>query len=197
MPRSRRSRTSGKATRAASSTCRRSAARSGGAHLLPYSASKFALAGLSAGLRAELAREGIYVTSVYPGLMRTGSTYNARFKGRHQQEFGWFHVADSTPGLSIDVRRAARQVINACRHGDGELIITLSARLAVVLQALCPNTMGRLMAATNQWALPRPAGREGDRERSGWQSVSRYVPSPLTRLADRATAANNQIPGDA
>jgi NAD(P)-dependent dehydrogenase (short-subunit alcohol dehydrogenase family) len=46
-------------------------------HLLPYSASKFALVGLSEGLHAELAREGILVTTVSPGLMRTGSTYNA------------------------------------------------------------------------------------------------------------------------
>ena len=36
-------------------------------HLAPYSASKFALAGLSDGLRAELAREKIYVTTVLPG----------------------------------------------------------------------------------------------------------------------------------
>src|SRR5512145_3358087 len=67
-------------------------------HLVPYCASKFAVTGLSEGLHAELAREGIRVTTVCPGLMRTGSTYNAKFKGRHRQEFGWFHVSDATPG---------------------------------------------------------------------------------------------------
>ena len=41
-------------------------------HLLPYSASKFALVGLSDGLRIELARDNIIVTTVCPGLMRTG-----------------------------------------------------------------------------------------------------------------------------
>ena len=43
-------------------------------HLLPYVASKFALVGLSEGLHAELRGRGIRVTTVCPGLMRTGST---------------------------------------------------------------------------------------------------------------------------
>jgi NAD(P)-dependent dehydrogenase (short-subunit alcohol dehydrogenase family) len=42
-------------------------------HLLPYSVSKFAAVGYSQGLRAELARKNICVTTVCPGLMRTGS----------------------------------------------------------------------------------------------------------------------------
>jgi NAD(P)-dependent dehydrogenase (short-subunit alcohol dehydrogenase family) len=46
-------------------------------HLVPYSASKFALTGLSDGLRAELARDQIVVTTVCPGLMRIGSPINA------------------------------------------------------------------------------------------------------------------------
>jgi short-subunit dehydrogenase len=41
-------------------------------HLLPYVASKFALTGLSEGLHAELRHKGIRVTTVCPGLMRTG-----------------------------------------------------------------------------------------------------------------------------
>jgi len=42
-------------------------------HLLPYTCAKFAAVGLSEGLRAELGQEGIHVTTVVPGLMRTGS----------------------------------------------------------------------------------------------------------------------------
>ncbi|HZB47373.1 MAG TPA: SDR family oxidoreductase, partial [Pyrinomonadaceae bacterium] len=38
-------------------------------HLVPYSASKFALVGLSDGLRAELAKDNVVVTTVCPGLM--------------------------------------------------------------------------------------------------------------------------------
>ena len=53
-------------------------------HLLPYSASKFAFVGLSEGLRAELAKDGVVVTTICPGLMRTGSPRNAMFKGQHR-----------------------------------------------------------------------------------------------------------------
>ena len=51
-------------------------------HLLPYSTAKFAAVGFSEGLRAELGRGPVTVTTVVPGLMRTGSHLNARFTGR-------------------------------------------------------------------------------------------------------------------
>lgn len=164
-------------------------------HLLPYSASKFALTGLSEGLHAELAREGIRVTTVCPGLMRTGSTYNAWFKGRHRHEFAWFHLADSIPGLSIDATRAARRIVEACRYGDAELTITPSARLATVINATCPRAMAWLMSLGNR-ILPSATSSDGDKARSGWQSVSRLVPSRLTALSDRASANNNELPTD-
>jgi NAD(P)-dependent dehydrogenase (short-subunit alcohol dehydrogenase family) len=161
-------------------------------HLLPYSASKFALAGLSAGIRAELAREGFAVTTVCPGLMRTGSTYNALFKGQHQREFAWFHGSGSLPGLSIDAHRAARQILDACRHGDAELIITPAARLAVRLHGLAPGLTASLAALANR-LLPGPDPQSGSRSWSGWQSVSILAPAVWTALGDRATAENNQI----
>jgi len=162
-------------------------------HLLPYCASKFALTGLSEGLGAELAREGFRVTTVCPGLMRTGSTYNAWFKGQHRREFAWFHVSDSIPGISIGARRAARQIIDACRHGDAELIVTPAARLAVLLNAACPGTVATTMKLANRM-LPSPDHERGDEARPGWQSVSRRVPSVATALSDRATLENNEAP---
>jgi NAD(P)-dependent dehydrogenase (short-subunit alcohol dehydrogenase family) len=163
-------------------------------HLLPYSASKFALTGLSEGLRAELMRDGIRVTTVCPGLMRTGSSYNAWFKGHHRNEFTWFHLAASMPGLSINADRAARQIIEACRCGDAELIITPQARAAVLLNAACPGTLAAVMAMTNR-LLPGPINDDDAREaRSGWQSVSGIAPSIVTRLGDRASETNNEVP---
>jgi NAD(P)-dependent dehydrogenase (short-subunit alcohol dehydrogenase family) len=162
-------------------------------HLLPYSASKFALAGLSDGLRAELAREGIRVTSVFPGLMRTGSTYNARFKGQHREEFAWFHTADALPGLSMAAERAARQIVRACRYGDPELVLTLPARLAVILNAVTPGLFAEAMAITNT-LLPGPAATADGTSRSGWQSTSDAAPTAITVLADRAAAQNNEVP---
>jgi NAD(P)-dependent dehydrogenase (short-subunit alcohol dehydrogenase family) len=162
-------------------------------HLLPYCASKFALTGLSEGLQAELARHGIRVTTVCPGLMRTGSTYNAWFKGRHRREFAWFHIADALPGLSMDVKPAARRIIEAARRGDAQLTISPPARLAVLMNAACPGTMARMLSLSNR-LLPSPAPEGGYEARSGWQSVSRLVPSPITRLVDRASLENNELP---
>jgi NAD(P)-dependent dehydrogenase (short-subunit alcohol dehydrogenase family) len=159
-------------------------------HLLPYCASKFALTGLSEGLRSELAGDGFAVTTVCPGLMRTGSTYNAQFKGRHTLEFAWFHTADAIPGLSMAAERAAERIVDACRHGDPELVITPAARAAVVVNAVTPGAMSRAMAMANA-VLPGPAESDGA-SRSGWQSMSRLAPSPLTVLADRATERNNE-----
>jgi NAD(P)-dependent dehydrogenase (short-subunit alcohol dehydrogenase family) len=165
-------------------------------HLLPYSASKFALTGLSEGLYSELAREGIVVTTVCPGLMRTGSTYNAWFKGKHRSEFAWFHVADSLPGLSIDARRAARQVIEACRRGEPQLVITRAARYGMLMNALFPNAVARALRLANA-LLPSPEPQAAVESHSGWQSVSTIAPSLLTRLTDRATRENNEMPGTA
>jgi NAD(P)-dependent dehydrogenase (short-subunit alcohol dehydrogenase family) len=163
-------------------------------HLLPYSASKFALTGLSEGLCAELAQEGIRVTTVCPGLMRTGSTYNAWFKGQHRREFAWFHNADAAPGLSISAVRAARQIIAACRRGDPVLVITPAARLGVIANAVCPQTTARVMQFVN-WLLPSPGSARAVDSRSGWQSVSSLAPTVLTRSADQATKENNEVPG--
>jgi NAD(P)-dependent dehydrogenase (short-subunit alcohol dehydrogenase family) len=165
-------------------------------HLLPYSASKFALTGLSQGLRSELARHGIRVTTVCPGLMRTGSTYNAWFKGNHRAEFAWFHLADAAPGLSIDASRAARQIVEACRRGDAELIVGVPARLAALMNAVCPETTAALTALTNR-LLPAPTDGADARAKSGWQSVSSLAPSVLSRSADRATVDNNEAPAGA
>src|SRR5881227_2530252 len=100
-------------------------------HLAPYCASKFALTGLSDSMRGELAKDRIYVTTVCPGMMRTGSPFNAWFKGRHRDEFAWFAISDSLPVASIAAERAAAQIADACRHGDAELVITWPAKIAV------------------------------------------------------------------
>src|SRR5262249_17300153 len=73
--------------------------------LVPYNASKFALVGLSEGLQAELAKDGIVVTTVCPGLMRTGSPRNALFKGQHRAEYVWFSISDSLPILSMSAEK--------------------------------------------------------------------------------------------
>ena len=164
----------------------------GVAHLVPYCASKFALTGLSTALRAELAKDKILVTTVSPGLMRTGSPFNAQFKGRHREEFTWFIVADSLPLVSIDAVSAARQIVDACRCGDAELVIGWPAKLAVVANAIAPSAVALGMRIANA-LLPHPTDRAGNQAHSGWQSFSAWAPSKLTRLTEEAAIDHNQL----
>jgi NAD(P)-dependent dehydrogenase (short-subunit alcohol dehydrogenase family) len=163
-------------------------------HLLPYSASKFALCGLSSGLRVELAKEGVYVTTVCPGLMRTGSHVNALIKGRRSQEFSWFALMDSTPLTSISARRAARRIVRACRYGEPHLIITPQARFAAVAATVAPGLTARALELVDR-LLPNPSGSDGDEARPAWQYPSAWAPSLLTRLSDEAAVENNELRG--
>jgi NAD(P)-dependent dehydrogenase (short-subunit alcohol dehydrogenase family) len=163
-------------------------------HLLPYSASKFALVGLSDGMRAELARDGIRVTTVCPGLMRTGSHMNVGLKGRYERELAWFSVLDALPGLSMSARRAARRIVRAIERGERELTLGLPAKLAVLMQAFAPETTAAMMTLVDRM-LPAPRNNASAQERSGWQSRSRWVPSRLTRPLDRAAETYNELRG--
>ena len=160
-------------------------------HLLPYSASKFALVGLSQGYRAELVKDGVYVTTVCPGLMRTGSHWHALFKGQHRLEHAWFSLAASAPLGAINAERAARQIINACRDGRAELTISWPAKIAARLNALAPELAADLNAAVVR-LLPAPGGI-GARSREGSESTSPWSPSLVTLLGDRAALRNNEL----
>lgn len=163
-------------------------------HLAPYCASKFALLGLSDAVRAELDRYGIRVTTVTPGLMRTGSPVNAQFKGRHEAEYAWFKVSSSIPGLTIDADRAAWKILEACRHGDPQLTLTPPAGAAALVNAAMPGAVARAMMLLNR-ALPGPDRASGNAGRRGSESESGWVPSLATTLTDRAAAANNESRG--
>jgi NAD(P)-dependent dehydrogenase (short-subunit alcohol dehydrogenase family) len=159
-------------------------------HLAPYCVSKFALVGLSDALRAELSSKNISITTVSPGLLRTGSHKNAFFKGQHRKEFAWFSLGAGNRLVSMDADRAAGQILDAARRRQPELTITLAARLIVLAQALLPNVTANLMKLTAR-LLPRMPMRPDNKTYSGWESESTLSPSFLTRNADQATESYN------
>lgn len=159
-------------------------------HLLPYNASKFALVGFSEGLRAELAKDNIVVTTVCPGLMRTGSPRNAFFKGQHRAEYAWFSISDALPLLSQSAERAASQIIAACKRGDAEVVLSLPAKLATTVHSLFPHGTVDLLGLVNR-LLPDPGG-VGTARLAGKDSSSPLSPSWLTTLNDKAAQRNNE-----
>ncbi|HZM98293.1 MAG TPA: SDR family oxidoreductase [Pyrinomonadaceae bacterium] len=160
-------------------------------HLVPYSASKFALVGLSKGLRAELMKDGISVTTVCPGLMRTGSPRNAEFKGQHRFEYAWFSISDALPLLTVSAENAARQVVRACKRGQAELVISVPAKIAVLFESLFPEAMYQILGVVNQ-LLPAPGGI-GTQKAKGKESTSAWSPSWLTTLNEEAAVRNNEV----
>ncbi len=158
-------------------------------HLAPYSTSKFALVGLSAALRAELVGDSIYVTTVCPGLMRTGSPRHAWFKGHVKAEYAWFSIGDSNSATSVSAESAAEQIIDALAHGDAELVISPQAKLMSTLHGLAPNLVQEMLSLV---ARVMPGATRSKSEVEGKDAESAFAPSRFTRNSDAAAARNNE-----
>ncbi len=143
-------------------------------HLLPYCTSKFALVGLSEGLRTELARENILVTTICPSLMRTGSPRNAIFKGRYREEYAWFSIGDSLLMASMSAEKAAEQILQACQDGVAEKILKNPTNLGVALQSLFPGVTREILTLVNR-LLPEMGGI-GQQSARGYESESTGPP---------------------
>jgi short-subunit dehydrogenase len=135
-------------------------------HMAAYSASKFALTGFSDAIRTELARDNIFVTTVTPGLMRTGSHVHAKFKGDHAAEYKWFDWSRQIPFASISVERAARKILSACRRGKPNLVMPWTVYFIIAANALFPNLTARVMKIANR-SMPPRVSKSGDEARSG------------------------------
>ena len=160
-------------------------------HLLPYSSSKFALVGLSEGLRAELRASGILVTTVCPGLMRTGSPRHAMFKGQHDAEYTWFSLADNLPLLSMDVERAARRILNAVRSGKAHVVLSLPAKVADKVHGLFPGLTSDVLGLANR-LLP---GTENHEHRVEGEHCRPVVAVPWLRTRSNQIAARRNQTG--
>lgn len=160
-------------------------------HLLPYSTAKFALVGFSEGLHAELAKDGIIVTTVIPGLMRTGSHINTIMKGdQHETEYSLFTLLDTLPITSMSVKRAARQIVNATKRGEPEVIISVSAQIMARLFGAFPGLMTDLLALTNR-LLPT-SDAQGKGRYTGKESQTSLTRSFLTSLGQKASREYNE-----
>ena len=160
-------------------------------HLVPYSVGKFALTGFSEGLRSELLKDKVYVTTVCPGLMRTGSPRNALFKGNNEAEYAWFSMSDAMPVISMNANRAARQIVDARARGDAEVVLTMPAKVATMIHGVFPDVTVDVLGVINR-LLPPPGGIGTD-VRTGKQSKSKAAPNWAVAVNERAALENNEI----
>jgi NAD(P)-dependent dehydrogenase (short-subunit alcohol dehydrogenase family) len=161
-------------------------------HMSSYCAAKFALAGLSETVTAELAPENIKVTTVYPGLMRTGSPIQAVFKGNHEKEYSWFASGDVLPGLSVSADYAAQRIIEASRDGETQVRFPWVTQMGILGHALLPETYALIM---RQMARFMPKGNSKERmtgeQSRGWLERQFWY-KPLQGIERSAEAKWNQ-----
>lgn len=156
-------------------------------HLLPYSVSKFALTGLTEGLRSELAKEKILVTGIYPGTIRTGGHAHAEFKGDKNAEYTWFALSDTVPVVSTAADYAATKLWDAVLHGDPEVVIGWNARLAVVAHSLFPEWTVELLGVVNRF-LPQAKALHGAATRG--EDLTGKIPDMLNKITPPGTRPN-------
>jgi short-subunit dehydrogenase len=159
-------------------------------HLLPYCASKFALKGLSEGMHAELSGHGIQVTTVCPGLMRTGSVRHALFRGRREKEHALFSLLAALPLFSMSARRAARKIVAASLRGRPHLVLTWQAKLAGGVHGVAPGLVNRVLAWTSRML---PSGAPQRRQaKPGLAIDDNMLPSWIAAVNERAAARYNE-----
>jgi NAD(P)-dependent dehydrogenase (short-subunit alcohol dehydrogenase family) len=124
-------------------------------HMQPYTVSKFALTGYTKSLRPEALRDNIFVTGIYPSVMRTGGHRHAWIKGNQEAEYSWFSLGDVIPGVATSVETAARMALEAIQFGDPEVIIGLGGRLKIAIDGLLPNWSAEMMDLLEQF-FPAP-----------------------------------------
>jgi short-subunit dehydrogenase len=109
-----------------------------------YSATKFALHGFYEALRAEEGRNGIRVTLVCPGFIRTDISLSA-LKGD-----GSKHAKmdpDLARGMPVD--RCAAQILSGVAQGKNEIVVAAAREKTLVyIKRFFPGVLARMMART-------------------------------------------------
>lgn len=164
--------------------------------LAPYCASKFAIQGLSESLNAELRREGIAVTAICPGIMRTGGHLNAMYKGRNREGFAWMNAFNIIPGMSVSAEYAAQRIVDAAAKRDSEVVIGAPAKIADKIHAMFPGIFTQFESLAAR-LLPAADG-EGSIGRSsatGLESEPGVLPRWMKGSIYRTAERHNQFPG--
>ncbi len=163
-------------------------------HLLPYSAAKFAAVGFSEGLHAEVAKDGVRVVTVAPGLMRTGSFGQGLFKGQREKEMDWFSLGSTLPLVSMDAERAARRIVRATERGEAFVTLGLPFKAARLFHGIFPGLTADLAGVVARF-LPGPGGAGPEqRAEKGFRHRGAVSRSFLTVLGERAAREHHEAP---
>jgi short-subunit dehydrogenase len=100
-----------------------------------YSASKFAVQGFSQALRAELAKDGIEVLVISPGLTQTNFSKNMLEQKAKM-------AIDHMRGMSAE--DVARATLRAIERGRNDIVLTFKAKLIALVNRFLPRLADRI-----------------------------------------------------
>ncbi len=135
-----------------------------------YCASKFALRGFSEALRLELLDQGVGVTTVHPGGVRTRIAEQARVASGVPQEEAEAGKRSFGRFLTHPADRAAERILRGVERREARVLVALSAKVPDVLARLFPVGWTRLVPRA---ARRRPVGATA--------TLGRATPGPATR----------------
>ncbi|GAB3523428.1 SDR family NAD(P)-dependent oxidoreductase [Arthrobacter monumenti] len=129
-----------------------------------YSASKFALRGFSEALTSELGPQGIGVTTVHPGGIRTNIARNARMSGFLSAAEQAIRKKNLERLLTFPPDKAAELILDAVQHRKRRLLIAANAKLPDVVVRLAPSSFGtfeRTLGRADDFLRARGARKQG------------------------------------
>jgi short-subunit dehydrogenase len=120
-----------------------------------YATSKFAVRGFTEALRAELAGDGVGVTCVHPGGIRTRIAANARVGSGVAADEAERGKRDFARLLTMDPARAADVVLTAVQRRRARQLVGWSAVVPDLLARVAPGSHGRVLARLSALAARR------------------------------------------
>jgi short-subunit dehydrogenase len=126
-----------------------------------YSASKFALRGLSQALHSELADDGIGVTTVHPGGVRTRIAESARIGSGVPVEEVEPNRKVFAKLLTFPAGKAATQILDAVAKRKARVLISTSAKVPDLLARLLPVAHERIVRAATSASVSRSRAPQG------------------------------------
>ncbi len=114
------------------------------ASLAAYSATKFAVFGLSEALREELHPHGIAVTTICPGIINTPITANARMRGTMATPEARAGLVEFYQRRNYGPERVATNILRAIARKRAVAPISPEAHVMYVMKRFAPNLTARL-----------------------------------------------------
>lgn len=126
-----------------------------------YAASKFAVRGFTEVLRHELAQDGVGVTSIHPGGVRTRIAESARVgsglsRAEHERDTREFSKL-----LRIDPADAADVILSGIERRHSRVLIGWSTKALDVVARLLPASYGRVLDALTPKRFKSTTTRDG------------------------------------